>query len=335
MHIQAFLEACTSKRVLVVGDLMLDRYLWGRVERISPEAPVPVVDVYKEENRLGGAANVGLNLHALGAAVAICGVVGNDHEGRELLRLAEEKGFENRFVHTSSERRTTVKIRILGATQQMLRVDKEDRFALSPDERAQILQSLIPRISEFDAIIFEDYDKSMLDAEIVGHIIHAAAHNNIPVMVDPKYRNFWAYSGCTLFKPNLKELAEGLGYQLSRFDLEGIYRRIVELRERMPHTYTLVTLSENGMMLVDENLYATHIPAHYRNITDVSGAGDTVISVMSLGLLAGLSPLDSGTLANLAGGLVCEEVGVVPINPEKLAAEAVRLSLDNTKQTIP
>lgn len=323
--VHEFLQRCQDLKVLVIGDLMVDRYLWGKVERISPEAPVPVVDIYKEENRPGGAANVALNVHALGAMPALCGVVGDDEPGENLIALAQEQGFDSSLIWRSPSRRTTVKVRVIGNQQQVLRVDKEDREYLPADERAQFLGNLLPRLPEYDVVIIEDYDKGLLHPDLIGEVMAAALAADVPVMVDPKFRQFWAYSHCTLFKPNLKELNEGLGYRLDKSQPDSLLPAIAGLRQKMPHGYSLITLSEAGMLLVDPGMEPYHVPAHYRDIVDVSGAGDTVISVMSLGMAAGLDPRIATRYANLAGGLVCEEVGVVPIQREKWLREAERL----------
>ncbi|MEZ4775697.1 MAG: PfkB family carbohydrate kinase [Bacteroidia bacterium] len=317
--IHTFLAGCRNRKILVAGDLMLDRYLWGRVERISPEAPVPIVDVYREENRPGGAANVALNLHALGAMPVLCGVVGQDQEGDELLIQANNNGFDTSLISRLPTRRTTLKVRILGNNQQqVLRVDNEDKSPLPEEMAESLLETALDQISSFDAIVIQDYDKGFLNRSLAQTLISAAQQHNIPVLVDPKFRNFFSYANSFLFKPNLKELSEALGLRLNKNDLPGIVNAVLQLREKMPHIYTLVTLSENGMLLVDPRGTYTHIPARMRNITDVSGAGDTVISVATLGIATGISPLQAAMIANLAGGLVCEEVGVVPIRPDRL-----------------
>ena len=323
--IQEFLQKVVGLKVLVVGDLMVDRYLWGEVERISPEAPVPVVDIFKEENRLGGAANVALNVFSLGAKPALCGVVGKDKDGEHLIKLAKEKGFDTRMIWSSDQRRTTVKVRVIGNQQQVLRVDKEDRFYLEDAERESFIQHIIPWITEYDVVIFEDYDKGLLHPQFIWPIIEKGREHKIPITVDPKFRHFWDYANCTLFKPNMKELNEGLGKRINKKDITGITDAVASLRKRMPHAQSLITLSEEGVLLIDEDLKAHHVPAHYRDIVDVSGAGDTVISVMSLAIAAGLSAAEAAALANLAGGLVCEEVGVVPISKAKLEHEAQKL----------
>ncbi len=320
-----FIGDCPNVKVLVIGDLMLDRYLWGKVERISPEAPVPIVDIDHEENRLGGAANVALNIHALGATPVLCGVVGVDRDGAIFRRMAKEKGFNTGHIVISETRRTTVKVRIIGNNQQVMRVDREDRHYLDANDRALLLETLKKAIPEVDVIIFEDYDKGLLDTTIIQHIIHHAGQHKVPITVDPKFRQFLDYKHCTLFKPNLKELNEGLNLRLSKRNISDIIDAIHQLRNRMPHSHTLITLSEAGMLYVDETGNNLHVEAHYRDIVDVSGAGDTVISVISLALALGVSLFKATHFANLAGGLVCEEVGVVPLNPNKLALEAQKI----------
>jgi len=301
---------------------MLDRYLWGKVDRISPEAPVPVVDVYDEVNRLGGAANVALNIHKLGATPILLGVVGADRDGVEMRRLIRALGFEEQYILPSHKRRTTVKVRVIGNQQQVLRVDREDRFYLHDSERKAMLKALSQVIDQIDFIIIEDYDKGLLDKQVISDIIYLANKRGKFVGVDPKFRQFADYEGCTLFKPNLKELNEGLNLRVDKKDIAGIRDAVKQLRMLMPHPHTLVTLSDQGMLYVDDQLTSHHVQAHLRNIADVSGAGDTVISVASLAKAAGLTYLQAMFLANLAGGLVCEEIGVVPIDPQKLVSEA-------------
>jgi rfaE bifunctional protein kinase chain/domain len=327
-----FWARARALRILVVGDLMLDRYLWGRVSRISPEAPVPVVDVVHEDARLGGAANVALNLRALGASVTLCGSIGTDANGVLFASILAEQGLSAEGLIRLDTRPTTTKTRILGGSQQMLRVDRELSAPLPPAEAQAVLQRLEQLLAPsaaggaapYDAIVFEDYDKGLLAPELIAAVIGAPAvrAGQIPVLVDPKFRNFFAYAGCTVFKPNVKELGEALGQPLDRADVGGLKAAVSSLRQRMPHALTLLTLSERGVLLADAAGGYHHLPAHVRQIVDVSGAGDTVVSVMAVALAAGLAPPAAAALANLAGGLVCESVGVVPISAERLAAEA-------------
>jgi D-glycero-beta-D-manno-heptose-7-phosphate kinase len=320
----AQLQACLpGLRVLVIGDLMLDRYVWGRVTRISPEAPVPVVDVERVESRPGGAANVALNVAAMGAQVAVCGVIGDDDHGRTLLRHLQKDGFDTSLVRSLADRITTEKTRVIGNQQQVLRVDHEVRSQI-PDAFAQELAAaIVPQVADFDAVIFEDYDKGLLSPALIAAVIAEADSHGVPTIVDPKYRNFLAYTDVTLFKPNMKELNEALGIRLSNRDLPGIRAAVQDLRARMPHDMTLITLSENGVVAIDKDGEAHHLPAHVRKIADVSGAGDTVVALMALALAADLPLVHAAALANLGGGLVCEEVGVVPIDRERLFREGL------------
>lgn len=319
--IQRFAAALPGLHVLVVGDLMLDRYHFGRVTRISPEAPVPVVDVERTENRPGGAANVALNIRSMGAAVTLCGVVGQDDPAISLLECLQGEGFDTTMVMRSGDRPTTTKTRIIGNNQQILRVDHESREHVGAAVEAQLLRAVEAKMGLFHAVVIEDYDKGLLAPSLIAAIVAQASTSQVPVVVDPKYRNFLAYAGVSLFKPNLKELNEALNLRVSKADLPAIEAAVKELRARMPHQHTLVTLSESGVLAIDAHGQATHIPAHLRKIADVSGAGDTVIALMGLALGAGLPLVAAATIANLAGGLVCEEVGVVPVDRERLFRE--------------
>lgn len=319
------LRNATGKKILVIGDLMLDRYLWGKVERISPEAPVPIVEVEKEENRLGGAANVALNLLNLGATPILCGVIGKDPEGELFLDEARQSGLSLQGILRLEDRRTTAKIRVLGNHHQMLRVDKEVRHNLTEEQSNAFLEVIVAILPECHAIIFEDYDKGLLSRPLIATIMNLAAGKNIQTFIDPKFKNFFHYQNCTVFKPNFKELKEGLHIEVNKDDVDGLKKAVARLKEKMPHQWSLLTLSENGMMLSGPAHEIWHIPAHTRQIADVSGAGDTVIAVLTLGIVCGLSMPASTALANLAGGRVCEFPGVVPIKLDDLTAELSRL----------
>jgi rfaE bifunctional protein kinase chain/domain len=310
-------------RVLVIGDVMIDAYLMGQVDRISPEAPVPVVAVKNKESRLGGAANVAMNLVALGAKPILCSVIGEDQEGKELLGLLEKEKIGIEGIICSKERITTVKTRVIAQQHQMLRIDQEisdpiseyDSFLLSK----RIINDLLPAC---DVIIFEDYDKGVITPSLIKQIVAEAHKRSIKIAVDPKKRNFNAYMGVDLFKPNLKELREGLSLGIDKDHPEVLPEVVRLLKTKMPHDNTLITLSEKGVWFQDVNGEITHWPAHERKITDVSGAGDTVISVFALAWILGMKGKNAAALANLAGGLVCEEVGVIPVDTEKLIQEA-------------
>ena len=324
----SFLEKVAHTKVLVVGDVMVDAYLWGRVDRISPEAPVPVVHVTERSARLGGAANVALNAKALGAAPIVVSVLGDDDQAALMERLFSEQGLSTAGLLRSKERRTTVKTRVISGHQHVVRVDEEQEDDLnSADE-----QRLITRVTELlssekpGVLVFEDYNKGVLTEGAITAIIAAAAKANVPVAVDPKKKNFFSYRGVDLFKPNLKELREGLKTDVDPADAGSVRSATEALAAKLGNKASLITLSEHGMYL--RNGRAEHtIPAHRRKIVDVSGAGDTVIAVAALALAQGLDPKNLAQLANLAGGLVCEEVGVVPLDKERFRSECERLQL--------
>jgi D-glycero-beta-D-manno-heptose-7-phosphate kinase len=322
MTIHQVLALFRQKKILVVGDVMIDAYLIGKVNRISPEAPVPIVSLQKEEQRLGGAANVALNLKSLGAETLLCSVVGNDKKGKQFVSILENETMQTKGIYLSDERVTTVKTRVLGNNQQLLRIDEEDTFYLSEKEETAFLKMVKDLISteKIDALIFEDYNKGVLSKKVISELISLANEKGIPTAVDPKKVNFFAYQGVTLFKPNLKELKEGVDLNCSFENREKFDKAIQILEEKLENKISFVTLSENGVF-IKEGGNSSHQPAHIRNIADVSGAGDTVISVATLALAAGLSIESIAELSNLAGGLVCEKSGVVSIDPNQLIEE--------------
>lgn len=313
-------DAISKLKVLVIGDVMVDSYIWGKVSRISPEAPVPVVLANKKEKRLGGAANVALNVQSLGATPIPCAIVGDDLDGEFFLSRLQERGIPSKGVITSRERETTVKERVLSGSHQLLRVDTESDKDMSPIEQKAMLAHIKSLLPEADVVIFEDYDKGVLNKEVIATTIAEANKLGIPTVVDPKKRNFLEYKGATLFKPNLKELKEGMKVEVDPTDLDSISSASSALQEALACQMVMVTLSEHGVYIKDND--ESHlIPAHIRQISDVSGAGDTVISVVACALAAGLEAKRTAALANLAGGLVCEHVGVVPIDKKELSQE--------------
>jgi rfaE bifunctional protein kinase chain/domain len=305
------------KNVLIIGDVMVDEYLWGKVTRISPEAPVPIVSCRKREYRMGGAANVALNIKGLEAEPVLCSVIGDDEEGRTFIRLMKENGMDIRGISKSSGRRTTVKTRVIGDHQHLLRVDHENTDPLSESEESGLIRGINELITsrEFQAIVFQDYDKGVITNTIIQDITQLAGEVNIPVLVDPKKRNFHQYKGVNLFKPNFKEFTEGLNLQISKSDHEGIYTAASEMLSSNDIKDIMITLSEKGIFMCNGSGYSV-IPAEERDVADVSGAGDTVIAVASLGYACGLDLKEIAALSNLAGGLVCEKAGVVPITHE-------------------
>ena len=314
------IEKFKNTKVLVLGDVMIDAYLFGKVERISPEAPVPVVAVTHKENRLGGAANVAVNLVALGAKPILCSVVGNDAEAKDLIELIKSNGIGAEGIIQSKERVTTIKTRVISQSTQMLRIDNEITDPLNQEDDSRLISKVKELLKEADVIIFEDYDKGVISENLISHITQEANALNIPIVVDPKKRNFMGYQKATLFKPNLKELREGFKRDFDIDNKQEFESVCKDLMETMGLKNLFVTMSERGVMITN-GIEFNYIPAHLRKIADVSGAGDTVISVASLCLAIGMTLKQVAQISNLAGGLVCEEVGVVPINKEKLIDE--------------
>lgn len=319
-------EKFNSLNVLIIGDVMMDSYIWGKVERISPEAPVPVVRVTKKENRLGGAANVALNIQALGANPFICALIGDDPEGADLMALLQVQNLSDEGILKIKGRPTTVKTRIIAHNQQIVRVDDETDHLISASNTQLILAKIRQIISEkkINAIIFEDYDKGLITEELIRSTVTLADQKGIITIVDPKKRNFHAYHGVDLFKPNLKELKEGLKMDIDPSDIEQVKFSVNKLRKELNAKTVMLTLSERGVFISSEKGQRL-IPAHKRDIADVSGAGDTVIAATALCLAAGLDVFQTAEIANLAGGLVCEHVGVVPIDKARLLEECRNL----------
>lgn len=328
--INALFESFNDKRILIIGDVMLDLYLNGKVERISPEAPVPIVAVGNRFSRLGGAANVAQNIKALGAEPVLCSIIGDDSKSHDFFDLLKEHEMPNNGIVKSKERRTTTKYRIIGNNAQMLRVDDEDTFNLTKKEFSAIKEKIdtILYRERIDGIILQDYNKGVLTEELIQHVITVANEKNIPVGVDPKKNNFLTYKNSTLFKPNLKELKEGINIEFTTDTIDGILMGVKVLQEKLNCRFVMNTLSERGVLIREMlNGSTTHhyIPAHLRKIADVSGAGDTVLGVAMLCLVCGMDAYHIAAISNLAGGLVCEEIGAVPINKERLLKETEKI----------
>ncbi len=308
-------------KVAVIGDVMLDTYWWGTVDRISPEGPVPVVAVTKKEQRIGGAGNVALNARALGAEVMLISVIGNDDEGKQLTDILNANHIATSFI-SSAERVTTNKIRIIGRNQQMMRLDAEHTDDLKNNEEQKLIAQVERYITENkpDVIILEDYNKGVLTNSVIGKIISLCNTQNIVTAADPKRKNFFSYKNITLFKPNLKEVKESLHILSDDVNENMLVEIHRQLKQKLEHNISLITLSEKGMFYQDEKT-SKIIPSHLRNVADVSGAGDTVIAVASL-VYAATNDIDISTeVANIAGGLVCEVVGTAAIDKEKLLEE--------------
>jgi D-glycero-beta-D-manno-heptose-7-phosphate kinase len=325
---ETLFNAFASKKVLIIGDVMVDSYMWGKVSRISPEAPVPVVAVHKKESRLGGAANVALNIKALGATPILCSVVGADFYGQQFLDLLEKEGMSGNGILSLTSRHTTVKTRVISQSHQMLRVDEEIEEVLAAEEEDKLFTQIDKIImnEKPDVIIFEDYDKGTITKTLIERTVTLAHKQAIPVAVDPKKKNFHSYKKVSLFKPNLKELQEGLKSDVDFSHLEEMKELVQNFRRSMQIDAILLTLSEHGVLMCNDQ-GCEIFPAHIRNIADVSGAGDTVISVAALALAAKYDPSHVAVLSNLAGGQVCEKVGVVPVDSEQLKREITELKI--------
>lgn len=331
-QIEQLFEQFRHLKIMIVGDVMVDAYLFGKVDRISPEAPVPVVSVISRSNRLGGAANVALNVHALGATPVLVSVIGEDAKGHEFLKILQEYNLPGNGILMSADRKTTTKFRVIGNNVQMLRVDEEITSDILPHEQELLLGKVeaILNSEKIDAIIFQDYDKGVLTESVIKRIIQLAEEKKIPVTVDPKKKRFLAYKGVQLFKPNLKELREGLNITFDASSMEEFSGAVAILQQTLEAEIILVTLSEKGVyyreVTKEKSFIQNQIPAHLRSIADVSGAGDTVISVAAMCLALKQPTSVIAEFSNLAGGLVCEEVGVVPVSKTKLRNEMLKLS---------
>jgi rfaE bifunctional protein kinase chain/domain len=319
-------EKFRSIKVLVVGDVMLDAYLWGRVDRISPEAPVPVVQLTRKDFRIGGAGNVALNLASMGATVSMLSVTGDDEEGKVLLSMLQEGGIGVDGIQMVPGRVTTTKTRVISRNQQMMRIDSEVTDPLDASTSKSLTESIIRQIDAFlpQVLIFEDYDKGVISLSLIESVVAHCRKRGVLTAVDPKRQHFFSYASVDIFKPNLSEIRDALQIDLSTVDLSSLNMADRLLRERLGHRYSFITLSDRGVFHAD-GTNARIIPSHRRNIADVSGAGDTVIAVATLVFAATGDMGLAAELANIAGGLVCEQVGTVAVDRDLLLQECIRL----------
>jgi len=305
-----------GKRIAVIGDMMLDGYFWGDVKRISPEAPVPVLEVEEEFFRFGGAANVALNIRTLGGIPVPVGVIGYDNYGTIFSSLLKEKNIEDDGIITDDERPTTTKTRVIANSQHVVRIDKESKAYINGKIEHKILAYLESVLDKLDGIILQDYNKGILTPSLITKIISIANKKNILITVDPKFDNFFAYKNVTVFKPNRKETESVLGTRIKTdADISSAGK---ELLSKLESDYVLLTLGESGIAVFEKSGKENRMPTKARKVADVSGAGDTVISTLTIGLAAGADIYEASFLANYAAGVVCGEVGIVPIEKEKL-----------------
>ncbi|PID27475.1 MAG: D-glycero-beta-D-manno-heptose-7-phosphate kinase [Candidatus Cloacimonadota bacterium] len=314
--IREVIKRFKGKKILIIGDLMIDHYIWGGVERISPEAPVPVVDVKGEEYRLGGAANVVSNIKSLGADPYFIGLVGNDENGKILKNLFIEKGINPDNIIADSSRRTTIKTRILAHKQQIVRIDTEDRHFVDYETENLVIERLESLISNTDAVILEDYNKGILSKRIIKHVIARCNELKIPVTVDPKFNNFFEYENVTVFKPNLHELEKNTGLKIT--DNKQFIEVSCDLMSKIRAEYLLITQGEKGLTVFSDENEPYTIPAFALEVFDVSGAGDSVIGTLTLCLVSGCDIKESALIANHAAGAVCGVAGISPVTPEMI-----------------
>ena len=311
-----------SLKIGVIGDVMLDTYIWGKVDRISPEAPVPIVSLHHKEQRIGGAGNVAINCSSLGAKVFMLGVIGDDDEAAQLEQLLKESLIDTTGLIKSVKRKTTNKTRIISRNQQMLRFDAEVTDDLNQEEEAALLKQISNFIEHEDPniLIFEDYNKGVLTEKIIEQAIALCRASGVITAVDPKRKNFFSYQNVDIFKPNMKEVQEGLNLMFETSDIYQLRNIHEQLQKQLQHKVSLITLSEKGIFY-QQLQNAAIIPSHLRNVADVSGAGDTVIAVAAMVYAATKNAHLMAEIANIAGGLVCEEVGTATVEREKLLRE--------------
>ncbi len=335
-NLQEISDRFNNTHILVIGDVMVDAYLYGKVDRISPEAPVPVVSLTKRVEMPGGAGNVALNVRSLGAHTHLCAAIGEDQRGAQFVELLKKANISVHGMIASPSRITTTKFRIIGNNMQMLRVDEESENDLSESEASMLIMRAREIVSrhQIKAIILQDYNKGVLSPEVINEIISIANNAGIPVVVDPKKRNFDLYRNVKLFKPNLKELCEGVKAEFDTQNHQKIIQAMAERQITHDVEIMMVTLGDKGLLIryADTDGFShKHFPAQVRHVADVSGAGDTVISVAALGISIGLHPEKIAWMSNVAGGIVCEKVGVVAINKDQLFHELLRSTNQHRK----
>jgi D-glycero-beta-D-manno-heptose-7-phosphate kinase len=326
----ALRKAFSNAKVGVVGDLMLDRYMFGAVSRISPEAPVPILEIHNKEVRLGGAANVGHNIHTLGATPLLFGVVGDDAKGALMKSLLEDEGMSSIGIVSDHDRPTTVKTRVIAGSQQMLRIDDEKKQPVSNRVEETLFTLIESHMPELNAIVFEDYNKGVLSSSLIRKLIDAARQHKVPTFVDPKFDNFFEYKHTTVFKPNRAEMQDALGMRIATD--EDVNKAGFQILEMLGAEHVLLTLSEKGMRLFERHTVEPFaIPTRAREVADVSGAGDTVIATLAVAHACGASVREAAIMANRAAGIVIEELGIVPIREQQLFEALEEDILDEKK----
>ncbi|MFZ0454947.1 MAG: D-glycero-beta-D-manno-heptose-7-phosphate kinase [Ignavibacteriaceae bacterium] len=315
-------------KIAVIGDMMLDCYFWGEVRRISPEAPVPVVEVGDEFYRFGGAANVALNILKLGGVPVPIGVIGYDNDGTIFTSLLADNNIEAEGLIVDESRPTTSKTRVIAHDQHVVRIDKENKEYLNQNIQEKLLGYFRHNIDSFDGLILQDYNKGVLSPFLIEEIISLANKNDLLITVDPKFNNFFNYKNVTVFKPNRKEAEDILAMKIKNDD--DIIKASDKILENLNARYVLLTLGEGGIAVYEKNKSLKRMPTKARKVADVSGAGDTVISTLTMALASGADIYEASFLANYAGGIVCEEVGIIPIEIDKLFETVISESEKNS-----
>jgi D-beta-D-heptose 7-phosphate kinase/D-beta-D-heptose 1-phosphate adenosyltransferase len=326
-NLSKYLRSFPNKKIAVVGDLMLDRYVFGEVERISPEAPVPVLTVEKEEDRPGGGANVAQNLRSLGAKVSLFGIVGSDARGEDLLRLLKALGVDISGVLTDSSRPTISKTRVVARSQQMLRIDRESKEEIEESLLNSVAQKWIPRLSDFDAIILSDYAKGVVSSSLIQQVVQAASRRSLPVFADPKGKDFKKYQGVTVLTPNERELEKATAIEGT--DLKSLERAAQELFSKVKIPWIVATRGGEGSATFNRGGAMGLIPTEPVEVVDVTGAGDTFLSVLALAWVSGATPLEAAQLATIAGTAVVQRFGAVSLTLQEL--EAKIMSRENSR----
>ena len=322
--IKNIFDSFKEKKVLIIGDSMIDDYMWGNINRMSPEAPVPVIDIEKYEMRLGGAANCALNIKSLGAKPILCSVIGNDDKGKKFNSLLKESKLSNEAIISSNYRKTTIKTRVIAEGRHQIRIDNEDKQPINKKIEEKIIEITNNLLKQIDVIILQDYNKGVLTKRIISKIINNSKNNNIPVIVDPKKDNFLEYKNCDIFKPNLTEIKEGMGVIFNEKNQNELIDNTSKLRNLISAKSVLLTLSSLGLC-INSNTGFIYSPTYGGKVVDVSGAGDTVISIASLLYSSKVNFNDIAKISSIAGGIVCQKVGVVPINFNNLLTETLKL----------
>lgn len=320
MTFEEIIKGVAKQKAIIFGDMMLDSYLWGKVQRISPEAPVPVIEIEKEEYRPGGAANVALNITALGAKAYPIGIIGEDESARSLKKLFTDQNIETDGLIIDKTRKTTTKTRIGAANQQIVRIDIEDLHHPCGDVEKLIIAQLEKRVPQVGLLIVEDYNKGLFSEKIIAKMLELCKKHNVIVAVDPKQKNFFSYRGVDIFKPNYSELQTNLGRKFE--SEEDFHQGANEVLERLDCRYLVVTRGAKGMHIFSKDQPMRHLPSYAREVYDVSGAGDTVITALGLAYLAGADILSAATFANHAAGVVCGKLGTAFATPEEILKNA-------------